>query len=384
MRTRHCLFFCFTTFGLPSLGCMPATFIEQAPDGGPPLDAGSPLNDGETSTPCTADSDCGSGRQCGFPEAPVCTAHGQCFAAPQVHCLAYAAGCACDGTEINLACNGLPAGYASKPLLAQGPCADAGFSIDSGPGSCITNGDCAAGQICGFARSSACSAVGQCFPPPGPICQSYSPGCACDGTEINIACNGLPSGYATKPVLHQGACATGGVCTTVADCRPNGGGACASVCADGTNPCANACVAGQCVERGCLDGGYVDAPAPQSDAAVCDLDGSLACSNSVLAYCADPNSACRTDWASAQADPVCFMPPGSILTPFIGSCDTYNVLVARGIDFARRYYYDKVTGSLVAVVTNGLLPPSCVAGPSCFQVPANCNIQPTFCSDAGD
>jgi hypothetical protein len=47
-------------------------------------------------------------------------------------------------------------------------------------------------------------------------------------------------------------------CVTVADCRPSGGGSCATVCADGTNPCANACVGGQCVERGCPDGGDTD------------------------------------------------------------------------------------------------------------------------------
>jgi hypothetical protein len=37
-------------------------------------------------------------------------------------------------------------------------------------------------------------------------CDAIALGCACDGTEINIACNGLPGGYETKPYLHSGAC----------------------------------------------------------------------------------------------------------------------------------------------------------------------------------
>jgi hypothetical protein len=39
---------------------------------------------------------------------------------------------------------------------------------------------------------------------------AYSPGCACDGTAINVVCNGLPSGYETKPMRHTGACLADG------------------------------------------------------------------------------------------------------------------------------------------------------------------------------
>ncbi len=90
-------------------------------------DAGSP--NGSTGKSCTEDGDCGSSRLlCGFPKADACNAVGQCFDVGGVAaCLAYAPGCACDGTVINVACSPLPSGYASKPLLHDGNCtSDAG------------------------------------------------------------------------------------------------------------------------------------------------------------------------------------------------------------------------------------------------------------------
>ena len=85
------------------------------------------------------------------------------------------------------------------------PPADAG-----GKGVCSSTGDCPPNSICGFPTTPVCGATGQCFPVPGIVCQAYAPGCACDGTEINIVCNGLPGGYETKPLRHTGACVDGG------------------------------------------------------------------------------------------------------------------------------------------------------------------------------
>jgi hypothetical protein len=50
-------------------------------------------------------------------------------------------------------------------------------------------------------------------------CNAIELGCACDGAEINLGCNGLPDGYVSKPFLHQGACsdASGGDSGTAAD-----------------------------------------------------------------------------------------------------------------------------------------------------------------------
>ena len=165
-----------------------------------------------------SDTDCTSNEICGFPESLACAATGQCFPAPGAVCQAYSIGCACDGTEINVACTGLPAGYASSPLLHTGPCTgdDAGIAKDSGTDSggshtaCSTDADCAPNELCGFLETAACAAKGECFSAAVVTCASYGAGCACDGTQINIACNGLPAGYGTKPLLHTGACADAG------------------------------------------------------------------------------------------------------------------------------------------------------------------------------
>jgi hypothetical protein len=78
------------------------------------------------------------------------------------------------------------------------------------------------------------------------ICNAYSPGCACDGTMISVACTGLPTGYVTKPLAHTGMCdATDAMtfacgttrCTTTSEyCKVSEGGACC-------NPPSYGCVA---------------------------------------------------------------------------------------------------------------------------------------------
>jgi hypothetical protein len=74
---------------------------------------------------------------------------------------------------------------------------------------CTHNTDCGGGRICGFPIADACAAKGSCFPAPGAICGAILPGCACDGSVVNLAsCAGLPSGYAAKPTLHSGSCTT--------------------------------------------------------------------------------------------------------------------------------------------------------------------------------
>lgn len=88
---------------------------------------------------------------------------------------------------------------------------------DGGPAgsSCKSDADCASGSICGFATAAACAATGTCFVAQQVGCNAAAPGCACDGSEVNIVCNGLPSGYAPAPLLHAGACVDSG---------PTGGG----------------------------------------------------------------------------------------------------------------------------------------------------------------
>ena len=81
-----------------------------------------------------------------------------------------------------------------------------GRDAGGGSGTCTTKTDCRTGELCGFPESARCSATGTCFPAPGVTCNAIVLACACDGTDFNIACNGLPSGYVPKPFAHTGAC----------------------------------------------------------------------------------------------------------------------------------------------------------------------------------
>jgi len=162
---------------------------------------------------CTTDNDCGApgtGNYCGFASSLACAATGSCFAIGLVAtCAAYSPGCACDGTEINVACSPLPGGYVSKPLLHSGSCSSVS---DAGGGApCVDNTGCPDGFACGYPEKDQCAAQGQCISTKGvPLCNSISPGCACDGTTLNIACGPLPNGYSEKPLLHTGFCADAG------------------------------------------------------------------------------------------------------------------------------------------------------------------------------
>jgi hypothetical protein len=157
---------------------------------------------------CTMDADCGAGKICGFKTADGCSASGACFNAPASNtpmCLAYEAGCACDGTETNLACNGYPSGYASKPVSHTGACTT---TVDAGGATCSTDADCGSASMCAFKIADRCAAVGICLtrPSPGPTCNAISLACTCSNKDINVACTMYPSGYASQPVAQLSAC----------------------------------------------------------------------------------------------------------------------------------------------------------------------------------
>jgi hypothetical protein len=127
---------------------------------------------------------------------------------------------------------------------------DTGSGGDSASGNtCVMNADCPSmAQVCGFAESDACTATGHCFAS-GPVCNSFSPGCSCAGQTINIACNGLPTGYAPAPLAHTGPCFK----------SMDGGGAfiCGShVCTPGQEVCyipANVPNGATCMPSSCTD-----------------------------------------------------------------------------------------------------------------------------------
>jgi hypothetical protein len=75
-------------------------------------------------------------------------------------------------------------------------------------------------------------------------CKAYSPGCACDGTQVSIVCNGLPSGYASKPLVSAGSCPVaeaGAACTNDTQCGP--GFKCCYPCGVPPPGCSNKCIA---------------------------------------------------------------------------------------------------------------------------------------------
>ena len=90
------------------------------------------------------------------------------------------------------------------------PAADAGSTGVA----CTTDADCANAGVCGYLESAGCAAAGACFPARmGARCAIPSlVGCGCNGNEVSVdpSCySGLPAGYQTKPILHQGPCTDG-------------------------------------------------------------------------------------------------------------------------------------------------------------------------------
>jgi hypothetical protein len=177
---------------------------------------------GDSGTSCASDSDCTSSELCAYAEAATCSAKGECVAKPSgATCGAIAYACACDGTNVEIGCNGLPDGYVSKPFAHDGACATDGGQ--AGP-ACNTSADCASHEVCGYAVTDGCSATGQCVAEPTVQPCVESQGCACDGTTIPVGGCGagtLPAGYTSKPLAHENACTAdggssdGGTCVDV-------------------------------------------------------------------------------------------------------------------------------------------------------------------------
>jgi hypothetical protein len=178
---------------------------DQSGEKGTTSSGGSSGGAADASPACTKDADCGAGYACGFAESDACNATGRCFdVSGKATCAAYEAGCACDGTEINIACTPYPQGYVSKPLHNVGKCTG-GAADASAP--CVTTADCPQGLQCGYDPNAACNARGVCYAVEGPICNSVILACGCDGTDAYIACG---SSYASKPIAHYGKCGDGG------------------------------------------------------------------------------------------------------------------------------------------------------------------------------
>ena len=125
---------------------------------------------------------------------------------------------------------------------------DSGTKGDTSTGAaCTKNSDCGSGSACAYAMSDGCAAKGQCVAQSGVLCNSFSPGCACDGSTINIVCNGLPDGYVLSPLAYKGQCAADAgsafTCGTTTCVEGK------DICMTSANPSTSTCVP----SNGCTD-----------------------------------------------------------------------------------------------------------------------------------
>jgi hypothetical protein len=142
-------------------------------------------------------------------DANGCPACGICAPAPDA---GSDAGCDCGPPPPVAACPGGGSLSVTCETNASGSCSwlVGSCTTDAGGGPCTLDVECPKGQVCGFPEAAGCGVEGTCFVAQQVICNAYSPGCACDGSEISVACTGLPSGYVSKPLRHTGACVDGG------------------------------------------------------------------------------------------------------------------------------------------------------------------------------
>jgi hypothetical protein len=112
-------------------------------------------------------------------------------------------------------------------------------------------------------------------------------------------------------------------CTTDADCPESPGASCTQVCADGTNPCGQVCVAGACAVRGCPAPKDPSPPDVSNYAQSCASDDecvpfifSGACATGA---CGCPGSAIhKSDAARYQSDLDAYRTECSELYPAVG------------------------------------------------------------------
>jgi hypothetical protein len=127
-------------------------------------------------------------------------------------------------------------------------------------------------------------------------------GIACSSSSATgPAYGGLDSGEMQMDGASEGsspANADGGTgsCNQASDCPPTGGGACATVCSDGTDPCARACVDHACAARGCPDASVLDGQAWCNQISDCPPNQGASCAS----VCSDGSNPCLIACAAHQ------------------------------------------------------------------------------------
>jgi hypothetical protein len=118
----------------------------------------------------------------------------------------------------------------------------------------------------------------------------------------------------------------------------------------------------------------------------CDKDRTLVCGASIDQACTEPGS-CVLTWDEARIDSTfCAVPLRA--PPLRIECGAYHVASLPFTDYSRTYYYDAITGALVAIVTANASDrtTACEAGPAGGFVPPVCmgaGSQTLVCFDGG-
>jgi hypothetical protein len=118
----------------------------------------------------------------------------------------------------------------------------------------------------------------------------------------------------------------------------------------------------------------------------CDKERRLVCGASIDQACADSGS-CVLSWDEARIEST-FCEEALRAPPLRIECGAYHVASLPFIDYSRTYYYDAVTGSLVAIVTANAADrtTTCEAGPAGGFVPPVCTgagSETLVCFDGG-
>lgn len=124
------------------------------------------------------------------------------------------------------------------------------------------------------------------------------------------------------------------------------------------------------------DGAVTQDVASTTEAGGAVTDASF-CQVSLEAWCArNAWPRCTGDWASTVTNPAA---TGGSGCWYAASCDSYNLLFDQGIDSGERYYYDKSTGQLVAIMMTGNGGITCLGGPPDFAFPSACSSSMLVC-----
>ena len=97
-------------------------------------------NSSQNGASCKKDSDCPSGRRCGFTGATGCVGNGTCVVEKAgINCYDPGGRCGCDGRPVELFCAaGSSTEFASAPVGAVGPC----------PRPCTDDAGCPSSLVC--------------------------------------------------------------------------------------------------------------------------------------------------------------------------------------------------------------------------------------------